>query len=102
MFDYFQNIATNGIANLQAERLMDRHLISFHESIDLSIFESLDTSLVARAQAKLKETRDKLLPRLISGKLSVENLGIQFPPGMAEELNAEPAATAPAAGRAKN
>ena len=35
-----------------------------------------------------------LLPRLISGKLSVENLDIQFPPGMAEELNDAPAATA--------
>ena len=42
----------------------------------------------------LIETRDLLLPRLISGKLSVENLDIQFPPGMAEELNAEPTATA--------
>lgn len=28
------------------------------------------------------KTRDMLLPRLISGKLSVENLDIQFPPGM--------------------
>ena len=86
LFDYFQNIATNGIANLQAERFMDRHLIPFHESLDLGIFVSLDTSLLARAQAKLKETRDKLLPRLISGKLPVENLAIQFPPGMAEEM----------------
>jgi type I restriction enzyme S subunit len=34
---------------------------------------------------QLKQTRDKLLPRLISGKLPVENLDIQFPPGMAEE-----------------
>jgi hypothetical protein len=25
------------------------------------------------------------MPRLISGKLPVENLDIQFPPGMAEE-----------------
>jgi type I restriction enzyme S subunit len=89
LFDYFQNIATNGIANLQAERLMDRHLIPFHDAINLSIFESLDTSLLASTQAKLKETRDKLLPRLISGKLAVENLDIQFPPGMAEELNSE-------------
>jgi hypothetical protein len=93
LFDYFQNIATNGIANLQAERLMDRHLIPFHERIDLSIFESLDTSLLARTQAALKETRDKLLSRLISGKLSVENLDIQFPPGMSEELNAQPTAS---------
>lgn len=30
----------------------------------------------------LLKTRDMLLPRLISGKLSVENLDIQFPPGM--------------------
>lgn len=32
----------------------------------------------------LCSTRDRLLPRLISGKLSVENLDIQFPPGMEE------------------
>ncbi len=37
----------------------------------------------------LKTTRDLLLPRLISGKLDVENLDITFPPGMEEEaLNA--------------
>ncbi|MBX9636908.1 restriction endonuclease subunit S [Nitrosomonas sp.] len=30
----------------------------------------------------LTRTRDLLLPRLISGKLSVEHLDIQFPPGM--------------------
>jgi type I restriction enzyme S subunit len=35
--------------------------------------------------AALANARDKLLPRLISGKLPVENLDIQFPPGMAEE-----------------
>jgi type I restriction enzyme S subunit len=93
LFDYFQNIATNGIANLQAERFMDRHLIPFHEGIDLSIFESLDTSLLARLQAKLRETRDTLLPRLIFGKLSVETLEIQFPPSMAGELIAEGSAT---------
>jgi type I restriction enzyme S subunit len=40
----------------------------------------------------LLKTRDALLPRLISGKLSVENLDIQFPPNMAEELKAEPTA----------
>jgi type I restriction enzyme, S subunit len=46
------------------------------------------------ANRKLIQTRDGLLPRLISGKLSVEKLDIQFPPGMAEELNAEATATA--------
>ena len=33
----------------------------------------------------LKETRDRLLTRLISGKLSVEDLDIQFPPSMTDE-----------------
>ena len=42
----------------------------------------------------LTKTRDLLLPRLISGKLPVENLDIQFPPGMAGELNPKPTATA--------
>jgi len=42
--------------------------------------------LLQKTNANLTTTRDKLLPRLISGKLSVEDLDIQFPPGMAEEL----------------
>ena len=33
-------------------------------------------------------TRDALLPRLISGKLSVENLDIQFLPSMQEATHA--------------
>jgi type I restriction enzyme S subunit len=41
----------------------------------------------ALANIALQKTRDKLLPRLISGKLPVENLAIQFPPGMAEETS---------------
>ncbi|MDR4652922.1 MAG: hypothetical protein MRJ52_11090 [Nitrosomonas sp.] len=36
----------------------------------------------------LRNTRDLLLLRLISGKLSVENLDIRFPPSM-EEMNHE-------------
>jgi type I restriction enzyme S subunit len=34
--------------------------------------------------SSLKATRDSLLPRLISGKLSVDALDIRFPPGMLE------------------
>ena len=37
-----------------------------------------------KANSALTQTRDLLLPRLISGKLSVEHLDIQFPPGMVE------------------
>jgi type I restriction enzyme S subunit len=39
--------------------------------------------LIEQSNKVLIKTRDTLLPRLISGKLSVENLDIQFPPGMA-------------------
>jgi len=45
-----------------------------------------------KANEALTQTRDMLLPRLISGKLSVENLDIRFPPSMAEEMNAKPTA----------
>ena len=47
----------------------------------------LQADLLGKATEKLIMTRDMLLPRLISGKLSVENLDIQFPPGMREELD---------------
>jgi type I restriction enzyme, S subunit len=59
--------------------------------IEAPLFSAMENHL--RANRQLIETRDKLLPRLISGKLSVENLEIQFPPEMAEELNAEPTAS---------
>ncbi|HEY8096216.1 MAG TPA: restriction endonuclease subunit S [Methylobacter sp.] len=39
---------------------------------------------LTRQNENLIVARDRLLPRLISGKLSVENLDIQFPPGMEE------------------
>lgn len=48
--------------------------------IESPLFNSIENYL--RANRKLIETRDMLLPRLISGKLSVEHLDIQFPPGM--------------------
>jgi type I restriction enzyme S subunit len=38
----------------------------------------------------LKQTRDRLLTRLISGKLSIEDLDIQFPPSMTELASENP------------
>ncbi|HQS32551.1 MAG: hypothetical protein B7X59_04145 [Polaromonas sp. 39-63-203] len=40
------------------------------------------TQNLAQQNAALTQTRDALLPRLISGKLAVDELGIHFPPGM--------------------
>jgi type I restriction enzyme S subunit len=37
-----------------------------------------------RVNKELASTRDALLPRLISGKLSVDALDIRFPPGMVD------------------
>lgn len=42
----------------------------------------------------LEKSRDALLPRLIAGRVSVENLDVQFPPGMTEELKNEPVSDA--------
>lgn len=46
------------------------------------IYDQID--LLSVSIKRMTETRDMLLPRLISGKLSVENLDIQFPPGMGD------------------
>lgn len=54
--------------------------------IQSPLFKAIENH--SRVNRILIEARDKLLPRLISGKLSVENLDIQFPPGMAETANA--------------
>lgn len=47
-----------------------------------------EADLLGMANRRLEKMRDALLPRLISGKLSVENLDIQFPPGMQEAAHA--------------
>ncbi len=60
-------------------------IVSEFARIESPLFEAIENHL--RANRKLTETRDKLLPRLISGKLSVENLDIQFPPGMVEPIH---------------
>lgn len=51
-----------------------------------TIASNIDLQIVALTQAteRFQLTREALLPRLISGKLDVENLDIQFPPSMAE------------------
>jgi len=58
-------------------------------------FHKLSTPILGSIRSALEQnrnltrTRDLLLPRLISGKLPVEDLDIQFPPSMREEA-AEP------------
>lgn len=60
-------------------------IVTEFSQITSPLFEAIENYL--RANKKLIEIRDKLLPRLISGKLSVEHLDIRFPPGMEESGN---------------
>lgn len=63
-------------------------MLKKYEDMTIPMFQK-KMSLLQRNML-LQETRDRLLPRLISGKLSVENLDIQFPPGMAENTLTPP------------
>jgi type I restriction enzyme S subunit len=66
----------------------EKNLLELYQAQFDSVFAQIVNLL--RANELLANSRDLLLPRLISGKLSVENLDIQFPPGMAEESDMEP------------
>lgn len=46
--------------------------------------------MLRRSNIRLRATRDALLPRLISGKLRVDALDIQFPPSMQQSLAVAP------------
>ena len=67
-------------------------LVTEFAKLEMPLFNSIENYL--RANRKLTETRDKLLPRLVSGKLSVEGLDIQFPPHMVGDLKASRAVIA--------
>ena len=47
-----------------------------------------EIALLSRQATKLAQTRDALLPRLISGKLKVDHLDIRLPPSMQAEVAA--------------
>ena len=63
----------------------------FHEKCEPLLRQK---HLLTTQNENLERSRSLLLPRLISGKLSVENLDIQFPPNMVEESTGEPTAIA--------
>ena len=61
-------------------------LVEKFDELESPIFKAIE--MYQRQNTRLIMTRDRLLPRLISGKLSVENLDIQFPLGMEESAYA--------------
>jgi type I restriction enzyme S subunit len=84
------NLSKGKFAALKILRPHKDLILRFHHRAN-PMFENM-RNLLEQTMA-LTRSRDLLLPRLISGKLSAENLNIQFPPGMAEELNEAEAAT---------
>ena len=60
----------------------DLKIISKFEKIAEMVFEQIQN--LKNKNQILNQTRDRLLPRLISGKLSVEELNIKFPKSMEE------------------
>ena len=59
-------------------------LVQQFQQLVAPLLKAIETDL--KANASLKATRDALLPRLISGKLAVDSLDIQYPPGMANTV----------------
>jgi type I restriction enzyme S subunit len=86
-------VQSTGISNYQFESFLKFQTVilpseklrdAFEEKIK-PILELKDS--ISLLNIRLRKTRDLLVPRLISGKLPVENLDIQFPPGMLEKLS---------------
>jgi type I restriction enzyme, S subunit len=82
----FNSVGKDELAKFQLLQ-PDNDLVVRFQSIASNIDEQIER--LSKIVGHLEKTRDLLLPRIISGKLSVENLDIQFPPGMAEELRAQ-------------
>jgi len=81
---FYQNVATNGIANFQTARFLSQEKIALPTQPELrkygaDMFELLNNSMLADKNYYLRQTRDLLLPKLISGELDVSELDITIP-----------------------
>jgi len=79
---FYQNVATNGIANFQATRFVGSEAIALPTDRDLlatmmDTLWALSTTNFADRNAVLREARDLLLPRLVSGEIDVSELEIE-------------------------
>jgi type I restriction enzyme, S subunit len=87
----FNSVGKDELAKFRVLQPDDELVLQF-ESAAASIDQQIE--ILSRSAENLSKVREMLLPRLISGKLSVESLDIQFPPSMAEELIPQPGAAA--------
>ena len=80
---FYQNIATNGIGNFQAERFVNSESLLLPSDPILlakmvSILNNFTASVYADQIDNLRQQRDLLLPRLVSGELDVERLTVNI------------------------
>ncbi|MHA2024116.1 MAG: hypothetical protein ACTSWQ_10690, partial [Candidatus Thorarchaeota archaeon] len=80
---FYQNVATNGIGNFQSQRFLNNELVAL-PSEPLMFNELLEPLHLLCSHNygeqinNLRQTRDLLLPKLISGKLDVSDLDIKI------------------------
>jgi len=86
---YQQTIVGATVGHLGAKHLNAIKLLipSESQNAKLELLNDLldQRLLLSKENLKLAKTRDALLPRLISGKLRIDHLDIQFPPSMKVE-----------------
>ncbi len=89
-------VQSTGISNYQFEAFLNYQTVLL-PPLDLQArFDAMVEPMlelkddIALQTVVLRKTRDALLPRLISGKLSVDALDIRFPPGMTANLDKKP------------
>ena len=75
------NLSKGKLSSLKILR-PDRNIVRDYHALVKPMFVQMQSIL--QLTRILIRSRELLLPRLISGKLSVENIDIQFPPGMEE------------------
>ena len=78
------NLSKGKFSSLKILRPNKSIVLKYHALVN-PIFAQMQSIL--QQTMILRSTRDLLLPRLISGKLSVEQLDIRFPPGMEESAH---------------
>jgi type I restriction enzyme, S subunit len=81
---FYQNVAANGIANFQTERFLSKEKIALPTQPKMrkyliDMFGLFNNSMLADKNYYLRQTRDLLLPKLISGELDVSELDITIP-----------------------
>ena len=84
-------VQSTGISNYQFESFLNYQTVWIPDQALLKKFDEVIKPIIEQQEAlsfsnlKLEESMKSMLPRLVSGKLSIEDLDIQLPPSMLEE-----------------